>query len=76
VLDHALRAARNRERHAQHARGVGALIIRARVAITPLAEVPLDAELRVFEQVFVHRVLARDRNETVAVACSERITLK
>ena len=36
----------------------------------------LDAELRILEQVFVHRVLARDRHEPIAVAFGERIALK
>ena len=47
---------------AQHALAdSAALIIRPRVAVPALAEVPLDAELRVLEQVFVDRMLARNR---------------
>ena len=84
LLDHALRAVRNGERDAQHPgislgfRGIGlaTLVVDPRIAIAALAEVPLDAELRILEQVFVHGMLARDRHETIAVARSERIALK
>ena len=77
LLHHALRAARDRERDAEHAAGfrlrvklrrtrVAALIVRARYAVPALAKVPFDAELRVLEQVFVDRVLAGNRDELLA----------
>ena len=55
--------------------GIAALIVDSRIAVAALAKMALDAELRILEQVFVDRVLARDRHEPIALAFGERIAL-
>ena len=75
-LEHTLGAVRDVEDDPQDALRRIALIVGARHAVAALAEVALDAEFRVFKEVFVDRVLAGDRHQLVALARCQRISLE
>ena len=51
-------------------------IVHLRVAVSPLAKMPLDAELGIFEQIFINRVLAHDGHEPVTLVAGQWIPLE